>query len=234
MGAFFASCAFMLCSPYGIMALSYNSMGLMFLILSAVLLVTANERNSIFAISGFLFAGAVLCSPYVIMLYLIYSLVFLVRKRKKIYWISFSIGAATLAAAFSIYLAGRIQLADIKEIILAIMSDPEHGGSTLEKTFSYFKVFLGAHENGLLLFIIEVSLFLLIQIDRKSKTSRKPIYLIAAVVIDLFYLRPFAQSACINYLMMPLNILGFFVYLLSGNERLKKWFQFVWIPGIFY
>ena len=80
-GAVLASVFYYVFVPFGIMALSYNSMGIGCLSLSTVILVCASGRWSD-APSGFLFAMAVLCCPYLVILFVIYAAaVLLCRKR---------------------------------------------------------------------------------------------------------------------------------------------------------
>ena len=69
-------------APFGIGALSYNSMGIDCLAVAAVLLVTASKRWSD-GISGFFFAMAVLCCPYLVILYILYGTFVWCRRKNK-------------------------------------------------------------------------------------------------------------------------------------------------------
>jgi len=65
-GAFSGAMALLLFVPYGINALSYNSLGLMFMTLSVSFVVRwayFSGLHNMF-LAGFFFAGAVLCCPY--------------------------------------------------------------------------------------------------------------------------------------------------------------------------
>ena len=60
LGAILVSLCFLLYTPYGIIALSYNSMGLL-LFLTSCLLITFSKGNRELVVAGVLFSGAVLC-----------------------------------------------------------------------------------------------------------------------------------------------------------------------------
>ena len=62
LGAMVSSICYMLYTPFGIMALSYNSMGIMLMLISCIIVVTSLKCvRQQYCIAGILFAGAVLC-----------------------------------------------------------------------------------------------------------------------------------------------------------------------------
>lgn len=72
--AWAAAWVFLLFTPYDIMALSYNTMGLACMTLTGALLAAA-ERNAwkTWVAAGVLFAAAVLCNPFLAVVYFLYS-----------------------------------------------------------------------------------------------------------------------------------------------------------------
>ena len=81
-GAAVASLAFMIYTPYGIMSLSYNSLGLLLMCVSMAVLATNDGNKPIwYSLSGLLFAGAVLCCPYLLGLYLLFFVTALISSR---------------------------------------------------------------------------------------------------------------------------------------------------------
>ena len=81
-GAAIASVAFTLYIPFGISALSYNSMGIITLTVAMVIVLSARKRIRLqFFIAGALFAAAVLCNPYLLLLYIGYALFVVIRRR---------------------------------------------------------------------------------------------------------------------------------------------------------
>ena len=70
----FGCALYFLYTPFNIMALSYDSMGVELLLLAGVLLATADyEKKLQLIFSGLAFAGAVLCNPYLASLWLLYA-----------------------------------------------------------------------------------------------------------------------------------------------------------------
>ena len=63
-------------APFGIMAFSYNSLAILYLVNAAVFLLCARRLRKVqFTVSGFFFAGAVLCCPYLALVYLTYTVI---------------------------------------------------------------------------------------------------------------------------------------------------------------
>ena len=85
LGAAAGALALAVYAPYGINALSYNSLGILLMAMTGALLVPAEEESrAAYILAGLSFAGSVLCCPYLIAVYLLYALfVFIPRKKKK-------------------------------------------------------------------------------------------------------------------------------------------------------
>ena len=76
-GAFFSALLFTLYTPFGIMAASYNSLGIICLTCALILYMNGSEGPGFGRCfgSGVLFAFSVLCSPYLAVLYFLYTAV---------------------------------------------------------------------------------------------------------------------------------------------------------------
>ena len=120
-GAVISSVLFFVYTPYDIMALSYNTMGLDLVALSGVLMATADYTKKASVITaGLCFAGAVLCNPYMAAAYIIFALCVIVHlvlkklgKTKNIFagdyfsirtFLWFTLGAGILAVLFLVFL----------------------------------------------------------------------------------------------------------------------------------
>ena len=69
----FGCVLYFLFTPFDIMALSYNTMGLDLIALTGILMATADYSKKLpLIISGLAFAGAVLCCPYLAAVYVMY------------------------------------------------------------------------------------------------------------------------------------------------------------------
>ena len=150
-GAAAGALALAVYTPFGINALSYNSLGVLFMTLTGALLAPA-ERNdrAVYVLAGLCFAGAVLCCPHLALVYLLYAAVVILRRKKEYALPAFSprafglftLGAAVLAVYFfAVGLAGA-ELSELPEALRGIFSDPEHR----EQSSLLFSLLRGAAE----------------------------------------------------------------------------------------
>ena len=246
---FGARCAslFLQCyAPFGIMAFSYNSLGILYLVNSAVFLLCARRAKRLqFALSGVFFAGAVLCCPYLALVYLLYSLALLcaaLRKKNpviptngteaRVCWTYFTAGAALLAALFLAALLRGGSPRDLLASLSHALTDAEHNEfSVLGKTGDYFgrmgdsnAFFLPCA--GAILLMIPVTL-------RWRRLSGLWLGMVCAAAA--VYLRRFLQEyAYPNYLMFPATLIG--LYVLAVTRRpLTRWVGGLWlVPGVLY
>ena len=134
LGAAAGALALAVYAPYGINALSYNSLGILLMAMTGALLVPAEEESrAAYILAGLSFAGSVLCCPYLIAVYLLYALfVFIPRKKKKLPAFYprpfglFTLGAAGLAIVFFFVGLAGADLSRLDEILKGIFSDPAH------------------------------------------------------------------------------------------------------------
>ena len=158
-GAIFASVLYFLFSPYGMKTLSYNTIPLDALVLTAVFASTFNNKHKIIhTISGITFSMAVLCCPYMAVVYIIYCLCvsihfiiykLIIKKNNKYSFnifsikrfIYFSLGILISIALFLFFVLSRTSINEILDNIPYILfSDPEHIGiSLLDKVIIYFR-----------------------------------------------------------------------------------------------
>lgn len=247
LGAICAVAVFMPYAPFYIMALSYNTMGLMTLTMSAVILITAEEKLWKYALSGLLFAGGVLCCPYNIIIYLIYSVIVAAtatykRKNgedetaKKLIkkWLAFTLGAALLALYFDALVVARADLSQLGRAFNGIMSDPQHEPMTF---YAKLRQYYNAMIKKLLPTVVGIAgvaiVFLVRCIDKQWKEHRW-LFLIGAALYTIafaLYLDRFVSY--INYINAALSFLGLCAYILSENRN-KKVFLFWYIPGVIY
>ena len=134
---------YLLYAPYNIMALSYNSLGLLCGFLCAVYLATA-AKNSDYAASGLFFAGLVLCQPLMLaefaVVYLVLFCVSLILKWPELLrgqlW--FLLGCVIMAAPVLVYFIFSVGISNILAALPLMMSDPEHDmGELLSVSFIY-------------------------------------------------------------------------------------------------
>lgn len=248
----FASVLYFIFTPYDIMAMSYNTMGLDFVTLAGVIMGTASYKKKLpLIISGVVFAAAVLCCPYLAVAYILYGICVLIHtfiKNKDTKFILkselfagktflfFSIGIFALAAVFLIFALTRVSVKEIIEYLPYLMTDPEHPQIALSTRFSmYFSSIYNCHSHFKIALFSYLAMMLVMIIDRKRKYHRS-LYLIVTTAIVIFcyvLLLPQLTYATYNAIMFPLIFIGITSYILCENKP-KPLFASLFVLGIIY
>ncbi len=248
----FIALLYLVFTPFGIMALSYNSMGIALLCIAATLMYTNPDHKPVPAvIAGVAFAGAVLCCPYLLTVYLLYGVFaladFIRRKCEKPKTVSdpadkplwkpflyFTAGSAGLALVFFIFLVSRASLGEVVDALPLILKDPEHPSRKLTQVLGTFlSGIVGSNERAPVLLLGVGAVCLAITADRK-KEKHAPIYLLLVAALVIYYTKPFiTDKIYLNYLMFPLSAFGLPCYLLLGRKGLPELLWF-WVPGVLY
>lgn len=251
-GASVAALSFVLYIPFGIMALSYNSMGIMALVVCTVILYTAKRQKPLqYTVAGLFYAAAVLCCPYLAVVFVLYLLAvggislhkWLTRKPAgedydcwTIKGAAFvTLGAAIAAVAFLIFVLSRASLGDILKAFPQILNDPEHPTVPF---ISSFNAFFRRIDKANALTPQHYDAFLLLGIiclaDRNSH-KRKLIYFPIATALTLVMMQShYEKNDYINHLMWSVNVLAIFAFVLTRDKRIKGLFYVMWLPGILY
>lgn len=239
--AVIASLFFYLFTPYDIMALSYNTMGLMLVTLTGVNLAVAGSRKAYF-ISGVLFAGAVLCCPYLIAGYIAYSVAALlfarVKKRGEAarQWLIFTLGALCVAALLMIFALTRASLADLWAALPNLLADPEHPARPFLYTLAqYGYSAMHLFRYGAIYLAADCVALVAAALDRR-RYARKPVYLAIAMLISaimLIDLAPLAAAERYNAVMFPLAPVGLMAHLVTEHKA-RRVFLFTYLGGMTY
>ncbi len=243
---------YFLYTPYNIMALSYNTMGVELLLLSGVLLATADYSKKLQLIfSGLALAGAVLCNPYLAVIYVLYLIAvgvhYLLRKREMKMVLKnemfsgrtllfFTIGVGALAVVFLVFLLVKTGLGDIFKNLPYMLDDPEHPAIGFgAKVGSYFRVIFGMHPHFCYVVYVYGAMLLAMIIDRKRQLHRSIYLLISAgcTVVALIQLMPNVTTTTYNTIMLPMLMVSITSYILIKNKP-RELFAAVFIPGLVY
>ncbi len=247
-GAVCAVVLFYLYAPYDIMALSYNTMGLMAITLCLTMTVT-RQNTARYLFSGLCYAIAVLCNPYLISIYLLYLLLWMIAQiSSRILKISkssrsailfpqkplllFTLGAAIPAFILLLFTLSRAGLSEISENLKLILHDPEHSSrSFYSAAYSYFYVMLHSFKTFLAAWIV----ILFIALSDRNKYRNAWMYfcmtaLLTAIAVLIHI--PSVQTDY-NYIMFPLTACGFTAYLLTRKKN-HRLFLLLWCTGILY
>ena len=248
----FASVLYFIYTPYDIMAMSYNTMGLDFVTLAGVIMGTASYKKKLpLIVSGVAFAAAVLCCPYLASAYILYGICVLIHtfiKNKETKFILkselfagktflfFSIGIFALAAVFLVFALTRVSIKEIFNYLPYLMTDPEHPQIALGSRFGmYFKSIYNCHSHFKIALFSYLVMIVVMIIDRKRKSHRS-IYLIVTTAIVIFcyvLLLPQPTYSTYNAIMFPLIFIGITSYILCENKP-KPLFASLFVPGIIY
>lgn len=227
LGAVFASIFLLIYAPFGIMALSYNSFGIMFLALSCVLNLTSNSKMSNI-VSGSFYSFAVLCCPSLVVLLIYYLIYFLFIKKDKRQLLYFIIGIIIQFIIFIIFVLSRASFSKILKSMPYILSDSEHGNINLIfKTKIWFLSFCD-NSNKYLLLAIMLVVFVSFFIKYK-----KTLLIILLLLILSLMIYTYKTYYYINHLMYPLALIAPFLFF-TKNNKIKKVLYSIWLPGLIY
>lgn len=248
LGAAAAALGFVLFIPLSICALSYNSMGILFLTLSQVILITGKSCRS-YLPAGLCFAAAVLCCPYLLLVYGAYLLIVLGTlvwsriRREAVHpalsvagalW--FTAGAAIAALLFTLFVLSRSSVSDILPCLKLMMNDPEHLTYSLAfKLREYRDCILYATEQAPRLYACLAAAALVCLLDGRRQSHRTFHSCIAGGIIFALMVSHYRGSHSLNYIMWSINLWApFFLLLLSDRKNAGTIFTLLWLPGIAY
>lgn len=247
-----ASFLFFIFTPYNIMALSYNTMGVDFVAVTGVLMGT-NYKNKVLptVIAGFTFAAAVLCSPYLAAAYVLFGICVIlhyVLKNKNFKFViseeifgiksflMFTIGVGVLAVIFLVFVLSRTGISDIINVLPNLMTDPEHPQLSLDYRISlYFKSIFNFHNNFKIAVITYFVMLFAMIIDKKRKVHRS-LYLVISAAISIFTLIlivPNITSSSYNSVMFPMIFIGITSYILCDRKP-RRLFVSLFVLGIIH
>lgn len=235
-GAAVVSLSVLMYAPAGQMAICYNTVGVMMLLMSCVIVITAERFKKLqFAIAGILYAIAVTCCPYLAVLFVacvIWAVRRLIKEKEKD-WLFFIIGVMMMFAIFLVFFLARAPLGKYLEILPKILNDSEHQGSLIGKIGDYFlAVMQSTIPTAIILVMIVITA--LYCIYKKSDKVRIAGFVVTCVLTMLLFVSFKIQSNLINYYMFIPAALGIISLICLNDEINRKLFFFMWIPGVVY
>lgn len=239
-----AWCFYLFC-PYDIMAMSYNTMGMAFMTITGVLLATAG-KNSIksWCFSGVLFAAAVLCNPFLAVIYFLYTLLVAAvwwKERRTgegkgnfciKAWGCITAGAGALAVVFVITVLAGSPVHELMTNIPLLMQDPEH---TSRSIFMVCKVYLQSFWNVYGWFIpVWAVLLFMAYLYRKDVAKRRIGFALISLscILCLLGLLPGIQNNY-NFIMVPAVVCGAAAYIMT-EDRDTGVFRYLFLFGLIY
>ncbi|MDO4983027.1 MAG: hypothetical protein Q4E35_05665 [Eubacteriales bacterium] len=240
LGALLAVLLFLPFSPYYIMALSYNSMGIGLLLIAGLVLAFKDSSPLCQCTAGLLFAMAVLCCPYLLILYFgwgVYAVLRTVigKNRAWLYgFLRFTAGAAAAALIVLAVILSRVTIHDIGKALPWIMDEPEHNYLTAaELTVKYLFHVLFSRKIALAASVAAAAVLAAGTLDKKIG-EHKWLYVLAGAGITAVYLTVvYLRYRYINFFMLPMCILGAVCYF-ADSSRDRAVFRYVYVTGWVY
>ena len=229
-GAALAAVAFLLFVPYNISALSYNSLGILFLVLAGTILVTMRRHRTAQTVAaGVLFAGAVLCCPFLTLGYLVLVVLWLYRRTlANAFFVPFTGGIAALAVVFlgiTFTRTGPILfLKGLKTMLQSTDRSSESFGAGL-----FF-----CTPAAPVLFAVLAVLAVVCWWDA-NRTSHRALYLTISCAVALgFQLSFWLDNSYLNFFMFSINLCAPFAVATGGDETDRRLLRWLWAPGMVY
>lgn len=247
-GAAVASMVYLWYAPFYISALSYNTCGIICLT-SCLVLLQLNNRGRM--ISGLFFAGAVLCDPYLVLLYVLYTgivVIALIYEKFNIMaapaylkirnWFFFSLGCLILAFIFCVrLLSGRVNNIIISlPYVLNESGHPQKSVLYNLRTWIVYIINEGENQSAIAVIAIFCLIFAMAVYKEKIKKSHaKYIMVLLSLFVGIWLMHFLHGDECyINHLLVPLNAFALVIMTLSKNQKIHDMFWGFWLPGIGY
>lgn len=237
-GSKLAAVVFLLFTANGVMALNYNTLGILLLSASCIICISADFISRIqFYCAGLLFAGAVMCCPYLLILFLCMILTalasFLVNKKDIAYcWFFFSLGAFTAFILFCAYLLSKARLSDYVTVFPFLFQDPEHEiVSVFRKTWTlFYSAYLSSS-----IFLPGMGLAVIITVYAYLSGKHREGFIGICIIISALLISYWtAEKTLLNQLMFPLSVVGLYIVIISNDRINRKIFLGLWLPGFIY
>ena len=221
--AVIVSLVYALFTPFGIKALSYNTMGLMATYLFVVLGLTAFRRDWLkYVLMGVLLAAAVLCNPYMVVLYGILAVAAFVAwifVRGKLPWKRFlwlTLGAGVLFILFMGVELSRVTVSQILDSFQFVAGDAAHKSKGFWAVFNSFRYYLREYPGYFWWWLIGVLTGLTV---RKSSPVCFAVISIASIKLTLHFALDLTNGIGYSAMMIPLSFTGLAAFLLSEKRR---------------
>lgn len=246
------SMVYMLFTPFGIKAFSYNTMGLMAVYLFVVLNLVETRRTRLqYGFMGLFLAAAVLCNPYMILLYVIWcgstvcaafadkwsrrkgtrksdhqGAVVLFTWEKLIFMTA---GAGILLVWFLLFQLSRTDILAMIENLSFVVSDSAHKPKTLKAVFHAFTYYIDVYP---IYFWIWAGCTAVGTLIKRVSSVCFSAVTVASVCFTLFFAFELTDGIGYAAIMISLTMAGLSAFLFMKK---KNWILFFgWLVGVFY
>ena len=240
-GSLLASIVFLIFAPFNEMALYYNTLGMITLVVSLTLLLTYKNDLDLF-VGGVFFAANVLCHPYGAVTYFVWSIAvfiaFFMKKEREYLslrvWARFTFGIVFLAIVFIVFVFTKITIKNFIDF-LPYTGDESHYLRPLHIIVSTHFNAVFAFTNYTLYLYICLALVLVAYFIDKNRSKHRPFYYFSFIgigILLLFFV--FVADQHLNFIMFPLNVVGLACAVISEKKEVKDIALVYSVPAYIY
>lgn len=215
--------------------LSYNTIGLIFVWLLSTVLLSELKFCKKYILAGVILAGVILCNPYMILLYIIYLVACVIRRKENgLFGIKalgvVTIGAGIIFVLFLLFLFSRTTISDLLRNIPFIFNDPAHEVKTLWDIIEPVINFVWWFKPYFIVVICGLIAGMCIPAWRKYVFIGVALISMLLWMLLVVYKTPGIGKHAI---MLPMTIIGGIAFVYTRD---KSWNVFIcgWILGIIY
>ncbi|MEG0750408.1 MAG: hypothetical protein RR998_00900 [Oscillospiraceae bacterium] len=239
---------FYLFAPTDIMSMTYNVIAVGGMLVATSIAATFKSEVEMLVV-GIFFAAAVLGSPYILLIYLVWSLavaVLCMRQKKKgarggtlpramsvKSWLMFTAGACFVAVLFAFFVLSRTTVASLIENLPHVYLE-NHPPRAIKTLIAQFFQYIW--ERYRLLLLVGVPLSVITMLDER-KLQRRKVYFTLSVIIFVISCIPLLDLRVelynFNTIMLPVAWLGVEAYLLTKNRN-HQLFICGWCIGVLF
>lgn len=247
--SFFVGLIYLLFTPFNIVTLSYNTMGLGFAMLTFALLAGPKKHPvRDFILCGICLAFCILSNPFAVILYFLYGTACVVQailcKRKKcrgwdelslVAFLWITLGAFLIFTIFLFMLFERASLRDLVHTFIYNFKMPGHEQNPSEWTHKLSAYLKRIYQYYPYLIWCTGLTCLISSLDKK-RMAHALWYILPTSITVLYYLYYFGfilNYVPTNFCVMPLAFLEFLCFWLLPKKELK-YFWLWFIPGVLY
>ena len=131
--------------PYNISTLSYNTVPLSMMLIVITIMLMQDAKKGYYYLLGIALSFAVLGNPFCVLVYIALIAIFVIQKRKISDFLMITLGCATVATLFLIYIFSRGTLSEVMVGLSYIMSEGDHSMTFMQKAVEFITQFIGIY-----------------------------------------------------------------------------------------
>lgn len=210
----FAALIFFSYVPVTIMAISYYSMGLVFVELTGLIMLTTKKLSKArFFVAGVFFACAVLCNPVLAFAYLLFCISMFIYEVSKAKgrplfsfseitfsfkaWLWVTLGIFMIATMFFLFLLSRTNLKDLLDNLPYIFKDPAYIFSGDGQNVIDFKFSLHSVANFSRHLVVVYGVLMIVLALDKNRLKHRTIYLATALFIFFLLIQHILKASVV-------------------------------------